>query len=346
MSNVIPFDKAPLPAFLQGNAVKANDDLTANVGAGFPYMSIKGKNFTLIRGDDRRMLTRVVDGETFPAPSISVVLVKANKNFSKVWYAKQFVEGSDAKPDCFSNNGDVPDPSAEKPQAKACATCPKNQWGSRISDNGNKGKECQDARRVAIAVPGLLNDPMLLRVPPATLKPLAEYGTMLAKRGVPYSAVITKISFDSEAATPKLVFEPNGFLTEEQFAEVQELLESPIVDDIIGATGFGAPLPAEELAEKPAVAKASKTVQVAEEVVTEAQVVQQEPVPEVDPLLAAMGGTPIEAELVTQPAATAKKETKAKTKPTADEAAVQEVAKTTTVSAGAELDDLLKALDD
>lgn len=238
MSNqVVPFESAKLPAFLASKANDVNDDLTANVGAGFPVLSIKGKTFTVKRGKEATLLTRELDGEKIPAQAVEVVLLKANKNFSKTWYVKGYTEGSDAKPDCFSNDGETPDPSVEAPQSKKCATCPKNVWGSKISDDGSKLKACTDVRRLAIAPAGQLNDPMLLRVPPASLKPLAEYGQMLKKRGVPYNAVITKIKFDPEAATPKLQFAPVRFLTEEQYAESEEAANSELVQDIIGVTG-------------------------------------------------------------------------------------------------------------
>ncbi|NBX50815.1 hypothetical protein EBT25_12955, partial [bacterium] len=126
MSNIIPFDSGNLPAYLKApNRVVANDDLTAHASTGFPVMSIKGKNFTVVRDGERTVLTKEVDGEKISVPSIDVVLVKANKGTSKVFYAKGYQEGSEAtKPDCFSNTGDRPDPSVSTPQAKSCAVCP------------------------------------------------------------------------------------------------------------------------------------------------------------------------------------------------------------------------------
>ena len=59
MSNIIPFDSGNLPAYLKApNRVIANDDLTSHASAGgFPVMSIKGKNFTVVRDGDRTVLT-------------------------------------------------------------------------------------------------------------------------------------------------------------------------------------------------------------------------------------------------------------------------------------------------
>jgi hypothetical protein len=142
------------------------------------------------------------------------------------------------KPDCFSNTGDRPDPSVASPQSKSCAVCPHNQWGSKIGDNGGKGKACQDSVRVAVANPDLINDPHLLRVPPASIKSLGEYGKMLAKRGVGYNMVVTRIGFDMESPTPKLTFKPTGLLSDAAYAQVQEVIASDTVSAILGSEGI------------------------------------------------------------------------------------------------------------
>jgi hypothetical protein len=288
MSNVIPFDSGNLPAYLKApNRAVANDDLTAHASTGFPVMSIKGKNFTVVRDGERTVLTKEVDGEKISVPSIDVVLVKANKGTSKVFYAKGYQEGSEAtKPDCFSNTGDRPDSSVTTPQAKSCAVCPNNQWGSKIGDNGGKGKACQDSVRMAIATPDLINDPYLLRVPPASIKSLGEYGKMLAKRGVGYNMVVTKIGFDMESPTPKLTFKPTGLLSDAAYAQVQEVVASETVQAILGSESIAVAqsddvpdLPVVELpkveavVEKPAVkAKSAHKVPTPAPVVAEPEV--------------------------------------------------------------------------
>lgn len=249
MSNIIPFDTASgnLPAYLKAaNRTVVNDDLTAHAGTGFPVMSIKGKNFTVVRDGERTVLTKEVDGEKIAVPSIEVVLVKANKGTSKVFYIKGYQEGAEAvKPDCFSNTGDRPDGSVAEPQAKSCAVCPHNQWGSKIGDNGGKGKACQDSVRMAIATADQINDPYLLRVPPASIKSLGEYGKMLAKRGVGYNMVVTRIGFDMESPTPKLTFKPTGLLSDAGYAQVQEVAVSDVVQSILGSDGIAAAAAAE-----------------------------------------------------------------------------------------------------
>lgn len=258
MSNIVTIESAKLPSFLKEvNVAKLASELSANVGGGgFPVMSIKGKVFSLVKSGERETLMNPNDPDEV-ATSINVVILKANAGLSKVWYAKNFVEGSDAKPDCFSHDGVAPDPSVENPQAKKCAICPKNQWGSKVSEEGKKLKACQDSRRLAIANPDELDNPILLRAPAATLKPLAEYGESLAKRGVPYNAVVTKIGFDRDAASPKLTFKAVSFVSEAQFAKIQDTVAGEVVESILGKPGEAPVVEAnhqEEIAGTPPVA--------------------------------------------------------------------------------------------
>jgi len=237
VGGIIPFESKSLPGYLKSVDVsELNNDLTAHAGAGFPVISIKGKIFAIVRDGERKTLMNPKDPDS-PATSIDVVMLKANKGTSKVYYAKGYTEGGSdgVKPDCFSHMGDKPDAQAEKPQSKTCATCKHNVWGSRIGENGNKGKSCQDSVRLAVATPDQLNDPYLLRVPPASIRGLGEYGDMLKKRGVGYNMVVTKISFDVEAPTPKLMFKPVGFIDEAAYAKVKEQAAGDIVQQIIGS---------------------------------------------------------------------------------------------------------------
>lgn len=234
--NIIPFEGSKLPAHLaKVNVSQLNADLTAHASpSGFPVISIKGKVFAVVRDGERKVLPNPKDPDS-PATAIDVVMLKVNKGTSKVFYAKGYQEGAEgAKPDCFSNDGQRPDASIEAPQSRNCSVCKWNQWGSKIGESGGKGKACQDSVRMAIATPNLLNDPYLLRVPPASIRTLGEYGQMLAKRGVAYNMVVTKIAFDMESPTPKLTFKPVGLLDEDSFEKAQETIESDTVSQILG----------------------------------------------------------------------------------------------------------------
>jgi hypothetical protein len=240
MASIIPFEGGALPAYLQVPPAEAlNDDLTAHAGAGFPVISIKGKVFATVRDGERKILPNPKDPDS-PASHIDMVLVKANKSTSKVYYINGYTEGAEAsKPDCFSNDGSFPDASSEEPQAKSCAVCKHNVWGTKVSTDGKggKGKACQDSVRIAVASPGAINDPYLIRVPPSSIRALGEYGKLLKQRGVKYNMVLTRLSFDADMATPKLQFKPIGFLPEAHYAQVVEAAGTELVTAILGSAG-------------------------------------------------------------------------------------------------------------
>ena len=254
MSNEITvFDEADmsqLPAHLQGMAGQ-NDDLSGGVSQGYAVLSYKGKTWALSQGGNRTIIMRPNSVDE-PASALEVVIVKANPHLSKVYYPGGYVEGSDAKPVCYSNDGHGPAADAVQPQSSTCAGCPRNAWGSRITENGSKGKECSDSRRVAVVPSGDLGNPMLLRVPAATLKDLAAYADMLSRRNAPYCAVVTRIAFDPAVAHPKFTFKALRWLSAEEAAKVAETLNMDVIGHITGATERAAPMANDGLGQAPA----------------------------------------------------------------------------------------------
>lgn len=243
MSQLVAFN-AELPAHIKA-AASVNTDLTQGVGLGFPVVSIKGKIFTVVKGGERTIIMKPGEDDEV-ATSLEIVMLRANPNLSKIYYEEGYEDGSTAKPDCFSNDGKKPDSSIVDPISPTCNGCPKNAWNT---GKENKGKACADARRVAIAAAGQLNEPMLLRVPPASLKPLAEYADTCNKRGAPYNSVICKVKFEREEATPKLIFSPIAFLDSARYDAVLELANSELVAQIIGTSGAAAQPETEKKAE-------------------------------------------------------------------------------------------------
>ena len=240
-NDMVAIKASKLPAHLQGRVKVENAFANAMSVGGFPVISSKGKVFHIQRGDERTLVTRGEDGE--PSSSLTAVILATNPNKSKVYYDHGYEEGSVAKPTCYSNDGIAPASDAENPQAKKCAACPHNQWGSRITDNGGKGKACGDSMRLAIAAPDQLNDPMLIRVPAASLKTLGQYGSQLAKRGVTHRDVITKIGFDFNVAHPALTFKAVDFIDADQLDEIESTLveEADTIEQIIGTSPPAAP---------------------------------------------------------------------------------------------------------
>ena len=279
MSNLIPFDSAKLPASLAKAFSISFDDFSTGQKGGFPVISIKGKVFHIKRGDEKTLVTKP-DSDGEPAASLEVIVLKTHPGVAKIYYSKGFSEGSVEKPDCYSNDDTAPAADAQSPQAKKCAACPHNQWGSKITEDGKKGKSCADVKRLAVAPAGQINDPMLLRVPAASLKTWDQYVDLLKKRGVPPPAVVTKVGFDYTVAHPALTFKPIGFIDEAMAVEVKEVLDTDVVQNIIGGAPTAAevdngeaetpkaaakPAPVEEETPAPAPKKSAKLAAVVEE---------------------------------------------------------------------------------
>jgi len=236
MSNLIPFTDAALPANIAGRKrlIDVNKDIVTS--APFPSLSIKGKVFTLVQDSERRILTKPDDPEE-TIQAVNMAFLRINMD-SKNYYSKRYTEedSEGQRPDCYSNDGKVPSPQSPEPQAVKCAVCPHNMWGAKVREDGTagKGKACSDHARIAIADPKHLKKPMLLRVPPASLKPLKDALKMVKTRQLQYNEVVFRVGFDREAPSPKLTFKAVGVLADDGYAEACEMFDSDIVHSIVG----------------------------------------------------------------------------------------------------------------
>jgi len=245
------FDNLPAEMRDIFDAEALGDDLVHGAtGGGFQVLSIKSSKWRVKSGGEDFLITNE-DGD--PAASIQVVLIKANRNISKMYYEKSYSDGDAEAPDCYSINGETPEPDSLHKQADNCASCPKNQWGSRITDSGKKAKACADHRRVAVKVmsplpEGVNDDPMLLRIPATSLQDLAVYGRKMMDKGFPYNAVITRLGFDIDASYPKLTFKAVRPINTAEAKVIAELSRDDLIGRILSESDFdsSAKRPAEE----------------------------------------------------------------------------------------------------
>lgn len=218
MGELVPFEGGRPPAVFANRQSSLNAAAKANVAASFAVIGYKGRAWSIkFRGDAE--ILKGANGA--PMQFLDVVIVGVSPSISKQFYETGYVEGSDSAPDCFSVDGVIPDPAAPKKQCTTCAACPKNQWGSKITEAGKKGKACQDSRRVAVVpLTDIENEdfggPMLLRVPPMSLGNLANYATMLDRKGASMEMVGTRLGFDYDVAYPRITFNAVCWLDDEQ----------------------------------------------------------------------------------------------------------------------------------
>jgi len=80
-----------------------------------------------------------------------------------------------------------------------------------------------------------LGGPMMLSVPPSSLKQLVSYQNQLRGMSVNYATVWTRISFVKNLSFPMFDFDALAPLNDEQAAQVLKMLEHPLIDRILVA---------------------------------------------------------------------------------------------------------------
>ena len=226
----------------------ADDSLAGGIGTSYAIINYKGKTWSLrYRGETH--LFKDKTGQLMPA--IDVVILHAAPGKSKSYFPT-YEDGAGDPPLCSSLDGIVPDDGVEQKQAEACAICPRNEL--KVQKNGRRGKECQDYKRLAVALmpnvtARMFGEPMLepvfLRVPPASLNALALLDQKMGAKGLGYhySAYLTRISFvqvdgkGQPLSYPQMQFYAVRPLTKEELLPVLDLRKDPQCQRITGEAG-------------------------------------------------------------------------------------------------------------
>jgi hypothetical protein len=219
--------------------------LAAGIKPSFASITFKGKVWGIRhRGVTQQLLTRdPTTGQVVAIPHIDVVIVKSATAISKTYYIDKYKEGDYRQPDCWSTNGQVPDPAAPRKQSVTCKGCQWDAFGSRTMDDGRKGKACADNKRVAVVPAADLKNeiyggPMLLKLPPSSFSGLSELEVQLHQQGYTYFALVMRCSFDHTVAYPKVIFTPIGVLNDYQMQEVLNWQTHDATDRILNEEVF------------------------------------------------------------------------------------------------------------
>lgn len=242
-----------LPAHIRN--MQATDEFGAGIGSGgldMPVLSIRGKEFRFrYQGEETTTRSR----------SLECVLLRARPSVSKRFYEKAYSPGSVELPDCFSTDGVRPDSNVPNPQSDKCATCPHNQFGSKITDSGKPGKACSDYKRFVIlpVMEGrLTSQPVVMDLSIMSLRKrrgdqrevmfAQEYAGALHRHGLPPYAVVTTLEF-TDAEYPQVAMGMSRLLEEDESAEVLRLREDDLVHEALD--GMEEPGPIEAASEQP-----------------------------------------------------------------------------------------------
>jgi hypothetical protein len=192
-----------------------------------PHISIAGNRFTLVddAGNQKPIQTLYLD----------VCVIDANASVSKIYFDPRtpFEPGGDNSnpPICWSDNGIGASAQASQPQNTSCQICPHNAWGSATSKaTGKPVKACNDAKKVAVAIPGI-EMVFLLRIPPASLKNWGKYCQTLGGHGVDLPDAVTRLEFESQGV---LKFTPMGYVDAPTAEFSDKVMEAKGTDQIIG----------------------------------------------------------------------------------------------------------------
>lgn len=227
MTNIALFNPSNVPSFVRNHELSETAKALTGGGVGnsTQRISIKGGVFRLLAGGKE---IAAID-ERF----LDVIIVKAAPKVSRIFYAKSYDGDNITGPDCWSNDGDRPDASAENKQAASCMSCPQNIAGS---GQGNS-RACRYQQRLAVVLENNIEGAVLQLTLPATSvfgkedgdkRPLQAFARNLAMQNPPISPemVVTRMKFDTKAEAPKLHFAPNRWLTPEEYEIVKAQGES------------------------------------------------------------------------------------------------------------------------
>jgi len=262
--------------FQQQNSVATNREVSelskalADSGGGST-----SRRITMSKGVFRRIVNGKEAGKVKDG-FLNVIVINALPKVSRQFYATAFdPDAAPTLPDCWSNQGDVPDAKAANPQSASCATCPQNIDGSGA--NG-KGRACRFNRRIAVLLENdMSGDIYQFNIPAKSLfgkgvgntHPFESYIKFLPANGESIDRIITQIAFDENETADVLKFTPVRHLTDEEIDVVeaaQSTQESKRViqltvaqqDGVVKLPPAAAKEPAEEVVDEPVVKRAKK----------------------------------------------------------------------------------------
>jgi len=244
------FNPSNVPAFAKNATLSATTlALAGGVStSGMKRVSIKGGVFRLLSGGKE---IAAID-ERF----LDVIVVKAAPKVSRIFYADGYdKDAAAAPPDCTSVDGDKPDANVKNKQSSSCTTCPQNIAGSGTGQS----RACRYQQRLAVVLANNPDGDVLQVTLPATSifgkedgdkRPLQAYARYMAAQTPPVNldAIVTRMKFDTKAESPKLIFSPVRWLTDEEYETSQNQANSKDAEKAVAVTpaaadGVSSPAP-------------------------------------------------------------------------------------------------------
>ena len=240
MSNITLLNQ-DLPDFLQTVGVS---ELTKQLAGRTGVKRIVPKN---------GIFRKVVGGEEMGKVKgdLNVVVVNASPKVGRIFYAKQWTpEAEPSAPDCFSNDGNVPDVGSTNKQSDRCDSCEQNIKGSGMGNS----KACRYSRRIAVTLvedfgTSLEGSVYQMNLASKSLfgdsvgdntHPFESYTKYLANNGKSLDYVVTQLSFNEDNDNQSILFTPVRFINKEQYAVTSKAAGLPETQKMVTMTPYQA----------------------------------------------------------------------------------------------------------
>jgi len=208
---------------------------------------------------DGRVFRKFVGGKEISVNTdnnMNVIFVKMAHTPSRTFYNSVYKKGVRVSPACWSNDSKNPDPEVKNPVASSCEACPNSVKGS---GQGGMGSACRLSWRTAVVLP---NDPagqVHQLVLPGTSafgeevngkRPFRPYVQMLANNNVSAGRVVTKMEFDINSSTPKLLFSAVSAVDDDIKPIIMRQSKSQAAENAVKLTVYQSDAPVEETAQE------------------------------------------------------------------------------------------------
>jgi len=240
MSNITLLNQ-DLPDFLQTAGVS---ELTKQLAGRTGVKRIVPKN---------GIFRKVVGGEEMGKVKgdLNVVVINASPKVGRIFYAKQWsADAEPTAPDCFSNDGSVPDVGSVNKQSDRCDSCEQNIKGSGMGNS----KACRYSRRSAVMLEEDFGTSLEGSVYQMNLSskslfgdsvgdnthPFESYTKYLSNNGKSLDYVVTQLSFNEDNDNQSILFTPTRFINKGEYAATSKAAALPDTQKLVVMTPYQA----------------------------------------------------------------------------------------------------------
>lgn len=210
-------------AILTGQPKEIREIIQANIAGGFGITEFNLDRVRVPLGGATAWQIPTLEGSQSRESMSGIILYY--KDQRAYWEQGLDQTGGGMPPDCTSADGET----GRGEPGGACAQCPHSQWGS--SGENRRGQACRTVRMMFVVPPdGVI--PLVLSVPPSSLKSVIAYFLRLASNRIPYYGCITKFSLNpikmSGFDVAQIVPTMEARLTPEEMSAIKDIAKSLI----------------------------------------------------------------------------------------------------------------------